>query len=219
MTATILLTGFGPFPGAPFNPTGLLVTQLARRRIPGLHGLRRLAHVFPVSYAAVDDELPVLLARLRPDVLLMFGLASRRRHISIETRARNAVTGALPDVSGHRPAASVIEPGADAALPLRVPAQRLVAAARAAGLKAARSADAGSYLCNYLCWRAGEAAARPGGPRLVAFVHVPNVQMTNARVPAAPWIHPRSRLRPPVTFDDLARAGETIMRAALAARH
>jgi pyroglutamyl-peptidase len=219
MTATILLTGFGPFPGAPFNPTGLLVTQLARRRIPGLRGLRRFAHVFPVSYAAVDHELPVLLARLRPDVLLMFGLASRRRHISIETRARNAVTAALPDVSGHRPAASVIEPGAGAALPLRSPAQRLVAAVRAAGLTAARSGDAGSYLCNYLCWRAGEAAARASSPRLVAFVHVPNVQTTNARVPAASRIHPRSRLRPPVTFDDLARAGEAIMRAALVARH
>ena len=184
MTATILLTGFGPFPGAPFNPTGPLVTELARRRIPGLH-VRRVAHVFPVSYAAVDRELPALLARVRPDVLLMFGLAARRRHISIETRARNAVTAALPDVSGHRPAASVIEPAAGAALPLRVPAQQLVAAVRAAGLAAARSGDAGGYLCNYLCWRAGEAAARAGGPRLVAFVHVPNVQMTHVHVPAA----------------------------------
>ena len=25
MTATILITGFGPFPGAPYNPTGPLV--------------------------------------------------------------------------------------------------------------------------------------------------------------------------------------------------
>ena len=33
MAATILLTGFGPFPGAPFNPTGPLVTELARARI------------------------------------------------------------------------------------------------------------------------------------------------------------------------------------------
>src|ERR1700722_10622436 len=220
MTATILLTGFGPFPGAPFNPTAPLVAARARRRPPGLHGLRRVAHVFPVSYAAVDHELPALLARVRPDMLLMFGLASRRRHISIETRARNAVTAALTDVGGHRPAASVIAPAAGAELPLRVPAQRLVAAVRAAGLAAARSGDAGSYLCNYLCWRAGEAAARAGGPRLVAFVHVPNVQMTHVRVPAASRFNARrSRLRPPITFDDLARAGEAIMRAALAARH
>ncbi len=224
MTATILITGFGPFPGAPFNPTGPLVAELANRRIAGLRGLRRVAHVFPTSYAAVDRELPALLARERPDVLLMFGLAARRRHISIETRARNALTDAVPDVSGHRPAASVIEPAAGAALPLRVPAQRLVAqrlvaAVRVAGLSAALSGDAGSYLCNYLCWRAIEAAARAGGPRLVAFVHVPNVRATNVRVPVARRLYPRPRSRPPITFDDLVRAGEAIMRAALAAHH
>jgi pyroglutamyl-peptidase len=220
MTATILITGFGPFPGAPFNPTGKLVAELARRRITGLRGLRRVAHVFPTSYAAVDHDLPALLARERPEVLLMFGLASRRRHISIETRARNALTGAVPDVSGHRPAASMIEPGAGAALSLRVPAQRLVAAVRAAGLSAGLSGDAGSYLCNYLCWRAVEAAARADGPRLVAFVHVPNVRATKVRGQVARRRHPRrSRSQPPITFDDLVRAGEAIMRAVLAAHH
>src|ERR1700719_1889149 len=97
MTATILITGFGPFPGAPINPTGPLVIELARRRSPALRHIRRIAHVFPTSYAAVDRELPELLARERPDVLVMFGLASRRRLIRVETRARNALTGAVAD--------------------------------------------------------------------------------------------------------------------------
>ena len=103
MTATILLTGFGPFPGAPFNPTGPLVMALARLRAPGVRNIRRVAHVFPTSYAAVDRELPALLARERPDVLLMFGLAARRRHISIETRARNAISRVVADASGSCP--------------------------------------------------------------------------------------------------------------------
>jgi pyroglutamyl-peptidase len=216
MTATILLTGFGPFPGAPFNPTGPLVTELARRRSPGLRNVHRIAHVFQTSYAAVDRELPALLARARPDALLMFGLASRRRHISVETRARNAITGAVADASGHLPTESLIAPGECAALSLRGPAQRLVTAARAAGMQAALSGDAGSYLCNYLCWRAGEAAERDGGPRLIAFVHVPNVHAINVQRPTARR-HCRRRPRPPITLDDLIRAGEAIMRAALAA--
>jgi pyroglutamyl-peptidase len=94
MTATILLTGFGPFPGAPHNPTGPLVRELAHRRAPSLHNIRRVAHVFHTSYAAVDRELPALLARERPHALVMFGLASGTRHFRIETRARNALTGA-----------------------------------------------------------------------------------------------------------------------------
>jgi len=218
MTATILLTGFGPFPGAPFNPTGALVTELARRRIPGLHAIRRVAHVFPVSYAAVDRELPALLARERPDVLIMFGLAPRRRNISIETRARNALNCLVADASGQRPAASLIAPGARATLPLRAPMQQFLAAVRAAGMPAALSADAGGYLCNYICWRAGEAAAREGGPRLVAFVHVPNVHAASVHVPTSRrlhWPHPPSR--PPFRLDDLIRAAEAIMRAALGA--
>jgi pyroglutamyl-peptidase len=215
MTATILITGFGPFPGAPFNPTGALVMELARRCTRGSRNVRRVAHVFQTSYAAVDRELPALLARERPDALIMFGLASRRRHISIETRARNAITRVVADASGHLPAAGMIAPGGCAALSLRTPARRLVAAVRAAGMSAALSRDAGSYLCNYLCWRAGEAAARGGGPRLVVFVHVPNVLATNVRIPSARRLC-RPRSGPPITFDDLVRAGEAIMRAALA---
>src|SRR5258708_3499621 len=217
MTATILITGFGPFPGAPFNPTGPLVKVLAGRRYPDLRGIRRVAHVFPTSYAAVDRELPALLARERPDVLLMFGLASRSRHVRVETRARNALTFAVPDASGHVPAANMIAPGARAALPLRAPAQRFVTAARAAGISATLSGDAGSYLCNYLCWRAGEAAERNGVPRLVAFVHVPKVRAIKVKVTSGRGLH-RSRSRPPLTLDDLIRAGEAIMRAALATR-
>jgi pyroglutamyl-peptidase len=218
MTATILITGFGPFPGAPFNPTGALVTELARRRIPALRHIRRVAHVFHTSYEAVDRELPALLARERPDALLMFGLAPRRRQIRIETRARNALTGTVPDASGHVPAAGMIVAGARAALSLRAPAQRLVAAVRAAGTPAALSSDAGSYLCNYLCWRASEAAEH-GGLALVAFVHVPGVRPAGARNARRKVAgkDPRRRRgrRVPVTFDDLLAAGEAIMRAVL----
>ena len=68
--------------------------------------------------------------------------------------------------------------------------------------------------------RAVEAAARAGSPHLVAFVHVPNVRATKVSGQVARRLHPRrSRSRPPITFDDLVRAGEAIMRAVLAAHH
>jgi pyroglutamyl-peptidase len=200
---TILITGFGPFPGAPFNPTEPLVLALARRRL----GERRIAHVFRVSYAAVDRELPALLAREQPRALVMFGLAGRTRHLRIETRARNTFAPAMPDADGYTPVATAIAPAAPALLPLRAPARRLVLAARTAGVPAALSGDAGRYLCNYLCWRAAE-AARAGAPRLVAFVHVPSVRRVQA---------PPSRRQPGLTMVDLIRAGEAIVRAALAA--
>jgi pyroglutamyl-peptidase len=143
MPLTVLLTGFGPFPGAPANPTAVLVEALARRRHPALAGVRRVAHVFTTSYAAVDRALPALIARERPDALVMFGLAARTQHIRIETRARNAISCVIPDAAGQRPRRAMITPGAPASLPLRTPGQRLVAAARALGLPAALSRDAG----------------------------------------------------------------------------
>ena len=207
MTETILLTGFGPFPGAPYNPTGPLVMALARRRHPAFANVRRVAHVFQVSYEAVDRELPALLKRERPAALIMFGLAKRATQVRVEMRARNAITRMVPDVSGQIPLAATILPGAPPTVPLRTPAQRLLSAARATGVPVALSRDAGRYLCNYLCWRAAEAAGT-GAPRLVAFVHVPAVHRA----------HSGAR-RTSLTLDDLTQAGEAIVRAAvLAAR-
>jgi pyroglutamyl-peptidase len=201
----ILITGFGPFPGAPFNPTGRLAEKLAQNRRLASGGLRYSAHVFRTSYDAIDHELPDLLARLKPDVVLMFGLASRTRHVRVETRARNTISGTLPDAAGRKPQSARIAAGAAASLPLRAPTHRLVRAARAAGVVAAPSHNAGRYLCNYLCWRAAEASARPDGPRLVAFVHVPKVRIVGGpRVPA-------------LSFERLMRAAEAIVREVVAA--
>ncbi|MPZ37838.1 MAG: pyroglutamyl-peptidase I [Rhizobiales bacterium] len=201
----ILLTGFGPFPGAPFNPTKRLVEMLARSRLLALAGAQQTSHVFVTSYEDVDRDLPALLARTRPEVWVMFGLATRTRHVRIETRARNARSRVFSDAGGRKPRTGTIAPGAAASLALRAPAQRLVAAARSTGVRTALSHDAGRYLCNYLCWRATEAAAGPNGPKITAFVHVPKVRAT-------PGGHGA-----PLTLSQLVRAGEAIVRAAIAA--
>jgi pyroglutamyl-peptidase len=203
---TILVTGFGPFPGAPFNPTGPLVARLARLRRPVLAGVTIVPHVFRTGYADVDRDLPQLIARHQPDVLLMFGLANRARALRIETRARNALA-LLPDAGGASLRRGAIGAGQPAALLLPAPGRHLLAAVRGTGVTAALSRDAGRYLCNYLCWRASEAAVRKGGPRLAAFVHVPNIARV-ARRPAK---------RRPLNLDDLTRAGAAIMVAVAAA--
>ena len=132
---TILITGFGPFPGAPFNPTAALVRQLVRIRRPALSGIDLVAHVFTTSYAAVDRDLPSLIARHKPDAMLMFGLHGRAKAIRIETRARNALA-LLPDASGEVLRRGVIAPHAPAALTMRMPAHRLLQAARTARVPA-----------------------------------------------------------------------------------
>ena len=158
---------------------------------------------------AVDRELPALLKRYRPDVLLMFGLAASRKTLCIETRARNTLA-LIPDVAGATPRSGPIAAGEPAAIALPAPARRMLAAARTARVPAKLSRDAGRYLCNYLAWRAVEATRQPQGPRLAAFIHVPLVR----RFPV-----PRARVKKrALTQGDLLRAGGEILRAAASAR-
>ncbi|HEY1310245.1 MAG TPA: pyroglutamyl-peptidase I, partial [Pseudolabrys sp.] len=158
MPATILVTGFGPFPGAPHNPTEGLVKKLSREPAP--HGTRVVTHVFRTSYAAVDRDLLALLRKHRPDALLMFGLATQAAHLRVETCARN-ILAPLADADGNVPDMRAIAPGRQATLWLPTPARQLLAAVRAAHVKATLSSDAGGYLCNYVCWRAAMAARLP----------------------------------------------------------
>jgi pyroglutamyl-peptidase len=168
----ILVTGFEPFPGAPFNPTQPLVARLLRLRRPALDDVELSGHIFPVTYSAVDRQLPELLAKKQPQAMLMFGLASRTPWVRIETRARNAVTALWPDAAHTKGRKGSISGGADAMM-FGPHTQKLLRAADATGIDARASRDAGSYLCNYLSWRAIEATGHDSGPRLAAFVHVP----------------------------------------------
>jgi pyroglutamyl-peptidase len=203
---TVLITGFGRFPGAPFNPSGPLALALAKRRRPAFADVRRVMHIFETSYAAVDRDLPKLMAQHKPDIVLMFGLAARTPFVRIETRARNAMSILFPDVSGYRPLDRAIAPGKPDTRGT-APFARLLRAARTTGTRSRLSRDAGRYLCNYVYWRALE-ASRSG--TLAQFVHIPPVSKARHR--------PGGKRR--ISDAALARAGEAILLALLTAhRH
>lgn len=197
----ILLTGFGPFPGAPYNPTQPLVARLARLRRPAFDNVELRSHIFPVTYAAVDRQLPELLSEHAPHALLMFGLASRTSYVRVETRARNAVTMLWPDAANTRVRKGAIASHADA-MTFGPHTARLLRAARLTGIDARASRDAGSYLCNYLSWRAIE-QVNAGTPALAAFIHIPPL----ARGSASPrWGQARR-----ITLEELVDAGEAML--------
>jgi pyroglutamyl-peptidase len=196
----ILITGFGPFPGAPFNPTTPLVKRLTQLRRPALDGVTLIGHIFHVTYQTVDRELPDLIKRLRPDALLMFGLASRTAHLRIETRARNAITTHLPDADGNRAQKTSIVREADALL-FGPHTANLLQAARSTGIDARLSRDAGAYLCNYLSWRAIEATKQADGPALASFIHVPLIARDGTARDATSDI----------TLEQLVDAGEAML--------
>lgn len=197
----ILITGFQPFPGAPYNPTEKLVERLLRLRRSAFDNIERVGHIFPVTYSAVDRELPALIEAHRPDALLMFGLATRTPFVRIETRARNTITQIWPDAEHTRVLSRTIVGGADTTRRFGPHTFKLLRAAQRAGVDAHASLSAGYYLCNYLSWRAIESTRAEDGPRLAAFIHVPLVPRD-----------PAERRSPrPVTIEQLVDAGEAIL--------
>jgi pyroglutamyl-peptidase len=205
---TVLITGFARFPGSPVNPSGAIARRLARIRRPAFADARLTAKVFPTRYAAIDQLLPRLMAEIEPDVVLMFGLASRTTPVRIELQARNRMLTRFPDASGFTPRTRAIRAGAAPSLRGRAPMTRLLAATRGFTPKTVISRNAGSYVCNYAYWRALEAAARDK-PAVIVFVHVP-MAMTGGR--------PRSRrAHPGCALDNLVRVGEAILASVLAA--
>ena len=171
-----------------------------RLRRPALADVELSSHIFPVTYSAVDRQLPELLTQHRPQALLMFGLAARTSWVRVETRARNAVTMLWPDAGHTRVRKGSIAGGADAMM-FGPHTARLLRAALGTGIDARTSRNAGSYLCNYLSWRAIEATCRDDGPAA-------------RRVHPRPAAGARGRLAKSqgrITLDELVDAGEAML--------
>ncbi len=164
---TVLVTGFGPFPGVEDNPTAWLAEQLDGERVGGVPVAAR---VLPVSFArgpALAAELEVALA---PAAVVHLGVSSTARAITVEARAVNRIDARTHDVDGVQPLGACVAPGALDAV-LQAPAGRVagvLAALRGAGVPAERSEDAGRYVCNALYYHSLAAARSPA-----LFVHVP----------------------------------------------
>jgi pyroglutamyl-peptidase len=208
-TGRVLITAFGPFPGAPFNPTPELARGLARRLARGDPERDITVHVFHTSYAAVDRDLPNLLAAHRPDIVLMLGLAARTPMLRLELQARNARSVLLADAGGKRSVQRSLQPGAPSVLRGSAPFAAITASWRKAGLRGRLSHNAGRYLCNYLYWQLC-AADRNDGPKVFAFLHVPALMPLRIRLSRSPK---RRALR----VDDLLRGAEIALRALMVA--
>jgi pyroglutamyl-peptidase len=170
--ATILLTGFGPFPGVAENASAILVPKLAHlvaRRFPA-H--RVIARILPTEWETVPDRLAAHYAREKPRLGLHFGVSERATGFVIETLARN-VRDALPDAAGAMPRASCIVEKGPESLATSLPAEEIVARLGALGLPAHLSSDAGAYLCNATLYTALGLAAEGRAAAAVGFVHIP----------------------------------------------
>ena len=169
---TVLLTGFGPFPGVETNASGELVRRLARAARKRHPGLSVHSAVLPVEWQAAPRRLEHLIARHKPDIALHFGVSHRARGFVIETLAANDAIG-TPDAAGEAAIGPELDPGGPRSRRVTLPAARIAKRLVKAGHPATLSNDAGRYLCNALLYHALTYAGGHGVPKLVGFIHLP----------------------------------------------
>ncbi len=149
MRKSLLIAGFGTFPGQAANPAQILTEDLRRRKNAfALAGIDLHVAVLPVEFEALSPRLCRLFAETGPDAVLLLGVAARRKRLSVETLARNRVSLLRPDAAKQFAWSRSIVHGAPEFLHSPCRAARLVALARKSGVPAAVSRHAGDYLCN-----------------------------------------------------------------------
>lgn len=168
---SVLVTGFGPFPGVPVNATMRLVPELVQAARHALPGVRVASAILATEWAAAPLRLDTLLADTEPDLVVHFGVSSRARGFEVETRAGNACT-LLPDASGCLPPSAELHVGNAAHLGVSLPVHHLVARLRRRRIPAFVSRDAGGYLCNALLYHSLLRVRQARGRR-VGFIHIP----------------------------------------------
>jgi len=147
LTARVLLTGFEPFGGESVNPSLEAVKQLHGRVIGGAEVV---AEAIPTEFGRSIDVLERLIRRVRPDTVICVGQAGGRARITPERVAINWMDAPIPDNAGQQPVDAPIVPGGPVAYWSTLPVKRIVSALREAGIPAAVSYTAGTYVCNHL---------------------------------------------------------------------
>jgi pyroglutamyl-peptidase len=177
-----LVTGFEPFDRDRVNPS----LESLRRLPPRLGALDIATCALPVVYGAALPVLREAIAAASPDIVLSVGLAGGRAELSLERVAINIDDARIPDNDGNRPIDRPVVAGGPAAYFATLPIKAAVAALREAGLPAAVSNTAGTFVCNHVFYGLMHEAEHAEKPFRAGFLHVPYLPSQAARQPSAP---------------------------------
>ena len=165
----VLLTGFGPFPGVPDNPSGWLAETLGQS-LQGEQHLTVHSAVLSTEWDRVVPDLSRLHRDLRPNLMVHFGVSPRSKILRLERGAHNRIDRRR-DAKGHHPATSKVSESGHERLETNLPVSAVAASLRRQGHGARVSNSCGRYLCNLLYYRSLAWAHENGSEAL--FVHVP----------------------------------------------
>lgn len=168
--ARILLTGFEPFLEHRENPSALVGEALDGTLVAGA---RIHAATLPVAYDRAPAALFDAMDRVRPDAVVLCGLAFDANAIRLERVALNLDDTRHADNDGTVRQGRPILPGGPVGHWSTLPVDAIRAGLEAAGVPVVTSRDAGGYLCNHVFFQARQRIAGAGRDIPCGFVHLP----------------------------------------------
>ena len=144
---TILLTGFEPFDGDAVNPSWLVAQALHGQVIDGA---RVQALCLPCVFGLSVSVLQQGIERTQPALVLALGLAGGRAEMSVERVAVNVDDARIADNAGAQPIDVPVVSGAPVAYFSTLPIKAMVQQMQQAGVPAAVSQTAGTFVCNHI---------------------------------------------------------------------
>jgi pyroglutamyl-peptidase len=177
-----LVTGFEPFGGDGINPSSLALPKLKKR----IGGVAVYTAELPCSFAHSAVALRAAIADVKPDIVLCVGLAGGRAELCLERVAINVQDARIRDNDGKQPIDKPVVKAGPAAHFATLPVKACVAEMRKAGLPAAVSNTAGTFVCNHIFYALMDIAAGHPIPIRGGFLHVPYMPEQVARGTAGP---------------------------------
>jgi pyroglutamyl-peptidase len=192
-----LVTGFDPFGGDEVNPSSLAVSRLKKK----IGKVTVVTAVLPTSYARSASVLREAIDKTKPDIVLCVGQAGGRTELCLERVGINVQDARIPDNDRNQPIDVPVLAEGPAAYFATLPIKACVAEMRKAGLPAAVSNTAGTFVCNHILYSlmdiiVGHPVRMRGG-----FLHIPYVPEQAARLGGAPSM----------AVDDIVRGIEIIV--------
>lgn len=165
----ILVTAFEPFGGDSINASFEAMGALPAELTVGGREVQIIKKRIPVVFGQCGEVLDNALREVCPDGVIALGMAAGRGQITPEVFAVNARYARSADNAGQSyPVLTPCNPTGPAAYRSSLPVEAMVSRICEAGIPAALSFTAGTYVCNDLFYHLMESAAVPAG-----FIHVP----------------------------------------------
>lgn len=143
-----LITGFEPFGGEEINPAWETVNALSEI----IDEVEIIKIQLPTIIKTSTLKLFEAIDRYKPDVVICVGQAGGRFNFNVERVAINIDDGRIPDNDGYQPIDETIFEDGENAYFSNLPIKAMVEEVKKAGIPAAVSNTAGTYVCNHIMY-------------------------------------------------------------------